>query len=149
LSDPGIPYRFGVTSYDNEGLESGMTAYSLDPLAAPRAPQNDLSKVRVVPSPFRQMNNLADTGEWKRLSFENIPAQCTIRIYTLAGELVQTLEHNGYGSEAWGSSTNDKSNYMLTRFAANVMPGIYLYHIESHVTGHEGEAAKGKFAIIK
>ncbi len=148
-SAPGIPARFGVTSFDTEGLESGMTAYSLDPLAAPRAPSNDLSKVRVVPSPFRQSSMLTDAGEEKRLSFENIPAQCTIRIYTLAGELVQTVKHNGFGSEAWGSSTGDANNYMLTRFSANVMPGVYLYHIESHVAGHEGETATGKFAIIK
>jgi hypothetical protein len=92
---------------------------------------------------------LTDSGEEKRLSFENIPAQCTIRIYTLAGELVQTVKHNGFGSEAWGSSTGDANNYMLTRFSANVMPGVYLYHIESHVAGHEGETATGKFAIIK
>jgi hypothetical protein len=60
---------------------------------------------------------------------------------------VKTLEHNGFGSEAWGSSSGN--DYMLTRFAANVMPGIYIYHIKSHVAGHEGETASGKFAIIK
>ena len=45
--------------------------------------------------------------------------------------------------------TNYNDNYMLTRFAANVMPGVYLYHITSHVEGHEDEVATGKFAIIK
>lgn len=148
-SDPGVPSRFCVTTVDDDGLECGKTAFSYDALAAPRAPSDDMSLVRVVPSPFRQVSGLLDVGQEKRLEFVNIPAQCTIRIYTLAGELVQTVEHNGYGSAAWGSSTGDNNNYMLTRFAANVQPGVYLYHITSHVNGHEGETATGKFAIIK
>jgi len=38
---------------------------------------------------------------------------------------------------------------MLTDFAQNVQPGIYIYHVESHVPGHEGETSVGKIAIIK
>lgn len=146
-SEPGIPSRFVVTSYDTDGLESGMTAYSYYPLSAPPAPSNDLSQVLVVPNPFRQVSGLLDPGEEKRLSFVNIPSKCTIRIYTVAGELVQTIEHDGFGQETWGSNTGD--NYMLTRFAMNVMPGVYFYHIESHVEGHESDTATGKFMIIK
>ena len=146
-SEPGIPSRFAVTSYDSDGLESGMTAYSFYSVAAPRSPSNKLSDVMVVPNPFRQVSGLLDPGEEKRLSFVNIPSQCTIRVYTTAGELVQTIQHDGYGEETWGSNTND--DYMLTQFAMNVMPGVYFFHIESHVAGHEGESATGKFMIIK
>lgn len=148
-SDPGIPSRFAVTSYDSEGLESGKTAYTLDPLAAPRASSDDMSKVLVVPNPFRQVSGLLDAGEEKRLEFVNIPSQCTIRIYTMVGELLTTIQHNGFGSVSWGSSTGDNNNYMLTQWATNVAPGIYLYHITSNVPGHEGETATGKFAILK
>lgn len=148
-SDPGIPSRFAVTSYDTEGLESGRTAYSLDPIAAPRAPIDDLSKVLVVPNPFRQVSGLLDAGEEKRLEFVNIPSKCTIRIYTMVGELLTSVEHDGFGSESWGSSTGDNNNYMLTQWATNVSPGIYLYHITSNVPGHEGETTTGKFAILK
>jgi hypothetical protein len=146
-SEPGIPSRFAVTSYDTEGLESGMTAYNFFTLAAERAPSNDMSNIYVVPNPFKQVSGLLDPGEEKRLAFVNIPSRCTIRIYTVAGELVQTIPHEGFGEETWGSSTGN--NYMLTRFAMNVMPGVYYYYIESHVSGHEGESATGKFVIIK
>jgi len=143
----GIPMRFCVTSYDTDGNESGKTGYTFDAEAAPPAPSNKFEDVRVVPNPFKQVSGLAEPGEMKRLIFMNIPAQCTIKIFTMAGELVQTIEHDGFGLEAWGSVT--ENNYMLTRFAQNVMPGIYIYHIESHVPGHEGESAVGKFAILK
>lgn len=146
-NDPGIPSRFAVTSYDSDGLESARTAYNYYALSAPSAPSNQLSNVMVVPNPFRQVSGLLDPVEEKRLAFINIPSQCTIRIYTTAGELVQTIKHNGFGEATWGSSTND--NYMLTRFAMNVMPGVYFYHVTSQVSGHEGESATGKFIIIK
>ena len=101
-----------------------------------------------MPNPFRQVSGFAETAENKRLAFVNIPAQCTIRIYTLALDLVKTLEHtSGGGVETWGSQVG--KDYMLTDFAQNVQPGIYIYHIESHVSGHEGETSVGKFAIIK
>ncbi|MDE2826153.1 MAG: hypothetical protein OXL40_02440 [Bacteroidota bacterium] len=147
-AEPGIPYRHWVTSYDLDGNESGFTAYTFHALAAKPAPSNDMSEVLVIPNPFRQVSGLSDPSEEKRISFLNIPGQCTIRIFTVAGELVRTIEHNdGFGEEAWGSAMH--GDYLLTRFFQNVQPGVYIYHIESHVQGHEGESSIGKFMIIK
>jgi hypothetical protein len=47
---------------------------------------------------------------------------CTIRIYTVAGDLVKTVRHNGFGATSWGSSSGN--NYMLTDFGSNVSPGV-------------------------
>lgn len=144
----GIPYRHWVTSYDTDGLESGFTAYTYHALAAKPAPSNDQSQVLVVPNPFRQVSGLSDPSEEKRISFLNIPGLCTIRIYNVAGELIREIDHNdGFGEEAWGSALH--GDYLLTRFLQNVQPGVYIYHIESHVSGHEGESSTGKFIIIK
>ncbi|MBW1802485.1 MAG: hypothetical protein JRJ85_17355, partial [Deltaproteobacteria bacterium] len=144
--EPGIPYRFAVTSYDTHGLESGMTAYTFFAEAAKRAPSNQMSTIKVIPNPFRQTSGLLDPGESDRIAFVNIPAQCTIRIYTLAGDLVKDIEHDGLGEVSWGQSDND--TYMLTNFGSAVAPGLYIYHIESHVAGNEGETHIGKFMII-
>ena len=147
-AEPNVPYRYCVTSIDQTGNESGMTGYTFYPVSAEPGPTNVQSEVRVVPNPFRQVSGFAETAEYKRLSFINIPARCTIRIYTLALDLVKTLEHtSGGGIETWGSQSG--KDYMLTDFAQNVQPGIYIYQIDSHVPGHEGETSTGKFAIIK
>lgn len=147
-SEPNVPYRYCVTSIDAGGNESGMTGYCFYPVSAEPGPSNTQSDIRVVPNPFRQVSGFAETAEYKRLAFVNIPAQCTIRIYTLALDLVKTLEHtSGGGIETWGSQAG--KDYMLTDFAQNVQPGIYIYHVESHVPGHEGETSVGKIAIIK
>jgi hypothetical protein len=144
---PNLPTRFLVTAVDTDGHESDRRAYTYFPYTAPSPSTDKLSEIKVVPNPFRQISRLLDPGEEKRLTFVNIPASCTIRIYTMAGDLVKTLEHEGYGSTAWGSSQGN--DYMLTDFGHNVMPGVYIYHVENHSPGHEGETHVGKFAIIK
>ncbi len=144
----GVPYRYCVTSFDTDGNESGKSGHSHYPVSASFQASNDLNAVQVVPNPFRQHSGFSDTGEEKRLAFINIPAKCTIRIYTVALDLVRTIEHDDLGGlETWGSS--EGKDYMLTDFAMNVMPGVYIYHVESHVNGHDGETSVGKFVIIK
>ena len=102
----------------------------------------------MVPNPFRQHSGLLGQGEELRIEFINIPAICTIRIYSLVGELVQEIEHNdGSGSEAWGSI--EKLDYQVNKWMMYVAPGVYIFHVESKVPGHEGDYYIGKFAIIK
>ncbi len=153
-ADMDLPFGVGnyytVTSYDTDGNESGKVNWSLYPVYPIRSPNPDLTKykVYVVPNPFRQNSGLMGKGEELRIEFMNIPAKCTIRIYTLAGELVQVIEHDdGSGSEAWGSI--EKLDYQVNRWMQYVAPGIYVYHVESKVAGQEGKSFIGKFSIIK
>jgi hypothetical protein len=103
------------------------------------------TRVHVVPNPFRVKSGLVGSGEELRMDFINLPAQGTIRIYTLAGDLVKTIEHDdGSGSEAWGSVQT--LNYQTNDWLLYIQPGFYIYHVESKVDGKE---FVGKFAIIK
>jgi hypothetical protein len=146
----GVPYYYAVSTYDSEGNESAKTAYTYDPIGAKPAPQDEnMDLVRVVPNPFRQVRDPLNPVDQKKLIFLNIPSKCTIRIYNLAGHHIRTLEHDdGFGEEAWGS-TGTISDFMLTENRNNIQPGLYVYHIESHVQGHEGESVIGKFVVIK
>ena len=147
-TDYGIPSRFWVTSYDSDGNESGFTAYSWEAISAKPVPSNDLDGIVVIPNPFRQQSGLADPTQYKRISFLNVPAKCTIRLYTIAGEELYVINHDsGFGETTWGDQV--KGDYMLTKFMTNVQPGVYVFHVESHVSGHEGESRIGKIAIIK
>jgi hypothetical protein len=76
------------------------------------------------------------TGE--KICFLNLPRDAVVRIYSLGGELVETLypdaEQTG-GDACWDLiSKNDQI----------VTSGVYLYHVDSPV----GETV-GKFVIIK
>ncbi|MCD6115896.1 T9SS type A sorting domain-containing protein [bacterium] len=159
----GVGYYYGVTSYDTghnapwppdpsitslPKLESGLVNANLEPVYAMSATSNNLNDVRVYPNPFRQHSKLRGTGEQYRLEFVNIPAKCTIRIYTLAGELVRTIKHDdGSGSESWGSKA--LADYQVNRYLQYVAPGVYLFQVESEVKGHKGDTKIGKFLIIK
>jgi hypothetical protein len=159
----GVGYYYGVTTYDTghddpwpgdpsltslPSLESGLVNANAEPVYPAAATSNNLGDIRVYPNPFRQHSRLQGEGEAYRIEFVNIPAKCTIRIYTLAGDLVQTIEHNdGTGDEAWGSRA--LGDYQVNRFLQYVAPGVYLFHVESHVPGHKGESKVGKFVIIK
>lgn len=105
----------------------------------------ELDDIYVVPNPYVATNefeprNPVDRSERgdRRLYFANVPQQCTIRIYTLAGELVDTIEHNGglgEGKAFWDLRSDDN---------LNIAYGLYIYHVDSA----EGSFI-GKFAVIK
>ncbi|MBW7842194.1 MAG: hypothetical protein H3C40_05675 [Ignavibacterium sp.] len=151
--DKDLPFGVGnyycVTSYDQDGNESGKVNNTRFPIYPLRAPNNEFPKnVFVVPNPFRQHSNLTGKGEQYRMEFIGIPAICKIKIYTLTGDLVQEIYHDdGSGSEAWGSIKC--ADYQLSKWTLGVAPGIYLFRVESLVAGHEGESFIGKFAIVK
>jgi hypothetical protein len=97
----------------------------------------ELPDVRVVPNPyFARYSAMVETDNQSVLEFQNVPDRCTIRIYTLAGDLVETLQNNdGTGVVRWD---------LLSSNRQQVASGIYLYHVESPYGDHAG-----RFAVIK
>jgi hypothetical protein len=80
-----------------------------------------------------------DSRGERRLYFENLPTQCTIRIFTVNGDLVQTLERSSgvdNGREFWN---------LLNRDGFSVAYGIYVAHVDAPGIGEKIL----KFAIIK
>lgn len=105
----------------------------------------ELKKIKVVPNPYVasaswEPRNPYDTGRGPReLHFTHLPQKCTIRIYTVQGELVTTLEHN---ASFWDST--EKWD-MLTKDKLDIAYGVYVYHIDAPGIG----SYVGKFAVIK
>ncbi len=106
----------------------------------------DLDQISVVPNPYVVTNaleqldrqNPRDRGP-RRVYFNHLPAECTIRIYTITGELVNTLFHQSTiddGIEYWDLTTSD--NFPVAF-------GVYLFHVDA---GELGEKIS-RFAIIK
>lgn len=144
----GVGYYYVVTAYDSGQLECGQVNGNHEPVYPRAATSDNLNDVRIYPNPYKQESGLLGEGEGNRIEFVNIPAECTIRIYTLAGDLVRKIEHDdGSGDEAWGSRA--LGDYQVSKYLQHVAPGIYLVHVESHVEGHEGEEKVAKFVIIK
>ncbi len=108
------------------------------------SPSSALSKVTVVPNPYiesaiwEQLPQLRGRGE-RKIYFNNLPAQCTIRIYTMNGLFLKEIPHignsAGLGSESWNLTTKD---------GLEVASGLYIYHIDAPGIG----STIGKFAIV-
>ena len=109
--------------------------------------KEDLDKIAVVPNPYVAASALepkpqfvftAGRGE-RRVDFIHLPKDCTIRIYTVTGEHVKTIEHHGTafdGSEPWNLLSDDDLEIAF---------GIYIYHVEVPGVGEK----IGRLAIVK
>ncbi|UCD37406.1 MAG: hypothetical protein JSW54_11320 [Fidelibacterota bacterium] len=109
--------------------------------------QDQMADIAVVPNPYVATSGMETPppqvftygrGE-RRVDFIHLPQVCTIRIFTMAGEHVQTLEHSEPifdGTESWN---------LLNKDGHDIAPGIYIYHVETP-DGHE---RIGRLAIIK
>jgi hypothetical protein len=105
----------------------------------------DLSNVRVVPNPYNVASpNMMYQGE-EKINFFNLTGNCTIRIYTLTGDLITTIEHtDGSGDEPWDNPTREL--YQLTDLGQRVVSGLYIAHIVDNDTD---ESTNVKFVIIR
>ncbi len=112
-------------------------SFTVDGINAAAA-SDDLKNIKVVPDPYiAHYSAMVETVEGEaELQFQNIPVECTIRIYTLSGDLVQTLSHtDGTGSQSWN---------LLSSGRQQIASGVYIYHVESTF----GDKI-GRFAVIK
>ena len=136
-----------------------IKAMSLNPEDA------DLTKVKVVPNPYIASSTLDQSSSNRRIEFINLPDKCTIRVYSLGGNLVNVLNHIGASRTGWGNYVNvdyilpDNTPFEFTgyenhsgteawnlrnRFGQTVASGLYFFH----VTDSRGETYTGKFYIV-
>jgi hypothetical protein len=106
--------------------------------------QSELDNVAVVPNPYtgaaswEPISNTVGRGE-RRIFFTHLPNECTIRIFTMSGKLVDTIEHNSTiddGQESWD---------LVSKDGMEIAYGIYIYHVDAPGIGE----TIGRFAIIK
>jgi len=121
----------GLTKVDNCTPSEG-TPYpckdDLLPVSLEVDPQSDLYNVYVVPNPVRTGSSRLTTDNYHnfpdgRARFVNLPPHCTIKIFTVSGDLVAVMEHN----DSTGNAEWDTRNYS----EQDVASGVYVYRIEA------------------
>ncbi len=109
--------------------------------------ENPLDKIAVVPNPYiaqaiweEKSGFVSGRGE-RRIDFINLPPRCTIKIFTIAGDLVKTIEHNA-------SFWNSRESYnLLNKDRMDIGFGVYLWHVDASASNLG--TTIGKFAVIK
>jgi hypothetical protein len=126
---------YSVTSVDDKGNQSGRT--NITPHVKNVRSVDKMEKVYAVPNPFIVKSGFEGHGQDNAIGFYGLPEKCTIRIYSYAGQLVETIEHDSpVYSTAW---------FQVTRNNQDIASGIYFYV----VTTPSGETATGKLVIVK
>ncbi|MGB9719897.1 MAG: hypothetical protein ACPL28_00235 [bacterium] len=100
--------------------------------------------VKVVPNPYLLHNEWQQSSLVRRLRFINLPDECTIRIYTLNGDLIKTIVHRATIGSVQGDAGGDAWWDLLTENRQIVASGVYIFHVDSKV----GEQV-GKFVVIR
>ncbi|MCB5246787.1 MAG: hypothetical protein LHW57_02010 [Candidatus Cloacimonetes bacterium] len=167
----GVEYYVAVTAYDRgipsndlNFLETGRDADANMKIFFPGTlAQETMDNIYVVPNPYigrssfdGRRDNDEKGDKSRRLWFINLPLECTIRIYTLAGDLVQELEHNGaYQADiitvskaaTQGISASGMHDWnLLSKHNQIIAPGVYLYSVQNKA---DNQIKVGKFVIIK
>jgi hypothetical protein len=105
----------------------------------------DMERIRVVPNPYINTNswepvNPYSNGRGEReLHFIHLPAKCTIKIFNVRGQLINTIEHESTidnGTAVWD---------MLSKDNLEISYGIYVYHVSAEDIGEK----IGKFVVVK
>ncbi len=134
--DPGLyngfRYYYSVVAYDKAKAVTNPTANVQSVILKWKAASSP-SNVKVVPNPYVVSS---PTGFVTGVQFVHLPANCTIKIYTMSGDYILSLYHNdGSGDETWDlRNENDQL----------VAPGVYFWVVES-----DQGTQKGKFVIIQ
>lgn len=144
---PDLGAEDQVWIYTKKPFSSGdVFSYSTNAASVATLNDGDWQEfVRVVPNPYvaaaswEPVNQFATGRGQRRIDFIHLPADCEVRIYTIRGDHIETLYHDGVifdGTVSWD---------LRTKEGLDVSYGVYLYHIDA---GDAGETI-GKFAIIK
>ena len=107
--------------------------------------EEDMEKIKVVPNPyfaasaFEGQNTFSSGRGPREIQFRYLPSECTVRIYSISGELVKTIYHSSpleSGTGRWDLLTEDNLSAAY---------GVYVYHVDAPNIGQK----IGKLAIVK
>lgn len=163
----GWQYLYGVAAFDRGDSAAGVTSLQSKTEIRRVIPGTNATPARnadvgVYPNPY-YANATWDGGNerTRKMYFYNLPARCEIRVYTLAGDVVANIQHDGAtydGSDIeWfrrfgGSQTTPQFSGgehawdLITKFDQAIATGLYLFSVTNN---DNGEVKTGKFLVIK
>jgi hypothetical protein len=167
----GWQYLYIITSFDEGDPDIGLQSLESSRIqnafrVFPGTEAGEIGKTRkvgVYPNPYR-LSAAWDgtTSRSRKIMFYNLPERAEIRIYTLAGDIVATLNHdssepfNGSNSAWYTSFGGDPAKAVLaggehgwdvlSDDKQTITSGLYLFSVKDLKTN---DVQTGKFAIIR
>jgi len=169
----GKKYYYSITAYDDgskntTGVKPGQSLessrYYNRNFVTGASPflgaSSNMAQVYVVPNPYH-VQGLAYGGTViddyndvprleDKLMFVGLPAKATIRVFTMAGDLVATIPHPNPENPNSVAESADEEWYQITENWQNIKSGVYIYYVEGwDLDGNPLGSTIGKFVIIR
>jgi hypothetical protein len=159
----GFTYYYGVTTFDRDyevySGRQGLVKFDrcqpggqmplpdsclteLYTLPVDVDTQDNLYRVYAVPNPYRTGGSRLTTQNYhnfpdEMIRFVNVPENCSIKIYTVSGDLVWESEHHSLAGNIQWDTRN--------RGGEEVTSGVYIYRIEDL----NGNQVFGRLVVIR
>ncbi len=136
-----------------DGPESRWNPSLATPLELKYSASDEPGMVKVVPNPYRAYEDYSrEAGGWEGsarswtefdrvLKFIHLPRSCTIRICSLAGDIVKTLR---YEAPASNPNEGELDWDLISEGGWSVASGVYVYIVDSPLG-----TQYGKFVVIR
>ncbi len=163
----GWQYAYAVTAYDTgdptyglSSLESSRLSNVVRVFPGARPAEEGGPEVIVYPNPYIT-RALWDGGleRERKLYFRHLPGRCKIRIYTIAGDLVDSFDHdaatyNGGDTRWFDEYSRSEAQFsggehawdLISESDQAVATGLYLFAVEDLDTK---DVQRGRFLVIK
>jgi len=164
---PTVPYWVNVTAFDYGSPKSGLEALETPrsllpevtyPLHGPSPTDRVTDDIFVWPNPYRLDGNYRDRGFEdfgidglpddlvRSIHFANLPERCTIRIYSIDGDLIREFQHPArIEMDGRCPITRHEACWdLITRNRQQVVSGLYYWTVEDDY----GNVKVGKLVVI-
>lgn len=163
----GWQYLFAVSAFDEGDPSNNLDILESSPLAnferiLPGTPSSEDPDIQIGVYPNPYYGNAIWDGSSERLRkiyFFNLPSDCEITIYTLAGDIVKRIQHTNQSNSSeirWFETfaPDGKQKFaggehawdLLTDNDQAIATGMYLFTVKNN---NNSEIKTGKFLIIK
>ncbi len=146
----GSVFYYAVVSFARGDPDTNLESLVSSPfdnlnrvLVSPQPSNQFAGQIYVEPNPYvegRGFDNISPRsgGDGASVDFVNVPSQCTIRIFTLDGDLVQVLKHDDQNSSRvrWD---------LFNKGRRPVASGIYLFSVKTS----NGDQHSGRFIVVR
>ncbi len=161
----GWQYVYGVSAYDQgdaasnlNSMESAIRTVSV--ISGTKATSDASKEIGVYPNPYYARAFWDGNGErYRKIYFYNLPANATITVYTLAGDIVAQFDHSSADAGTDIRWFQQFSSSQVPQFAGGehawdlisrndqaIATGMYLFTVKDKATG---DIKRGKFVVIK
>ncbi len=137
VPEQGTIFRIS-TAKPNGAVDSySFTTASYEPSVVTSGSESLLDNIKTVPNPYYLFSAYDASTDRRSLKFINLPAECTIEIYTLGGDLVRSLVKDDLAATelTWD---------LLNAIGVPVGSGIFFYVVDAPKFGQK----IGKMAIF-